>query len=341
MSPGHTALADVLARGERRRLRLQELRSLWRAADPLSASAEDAHERFRLALDVLVKSGVIVLPTSPSAWDRSIVPSLPRTIVVAGGAGRAAPAPVTAWVPMLSFAASERHPGALRALHTINDWLKRNRGRELPTVPVAERSLEIFGDEKRLDDLCVQDSLFGGRVTLADLACERLSPILAWHPGRPGSDTVLVVENAAAFSSFRRFNELSGLWAAVVWGAGNAFRRHHCGLDDIFAATGAARAAYFGDLDPDGVAILTAVMRDRSNDLFPHRGLYAALVVRRRVRRAPEAAAQADRVEAALCACLPELAGTLLSLWREGLVLPQEGYGFQALTEDPEPAARP
>lgn len=340
MSPAHAALAEVLANGERRRLRLQEVRSLWRAADPLSASAEDAHEKFRLALDALVKSGVIDLPTSPAAWDRSITPSLPRTIVVAG-ATRAAPAPVTAWVPMLSFAASERHPATLRALHAINDWLKHNRGRELPTVPVAERSLEIFGDEKRLDDLCAEDSLFAGRLRLADLACERLSPILAWHPGRSDSDTVLVVENAAAFASFRRFNELSGLWAAVVWGAGNAFCRHHSGLLDIFAGSGAVRAAYFGDLDPGGLAILSAVIRARGSDLVPHRGLYAALVTRRRVRRAPEAAAQSDRAEATLRACLPELADTVLSLWREGLVLPQEGYGYQALMEDPEPAAHP
>ncbi len=341
MSLAVAALAEALAHGERRRLRLQEIRSLWRAADPLSASAEDAHERFRSALDALVKSGVIVLPASPSAWDRSITPSLPRTIVVAGRPAPSLLAPVTAWVPTLSFAASERHPATLRALHAINDWLKRNRDRELPIVPVAERSLEIFGDEKRLDDLCAQDGLFGGRLRLADLACERLSPILAWHPGRSGSDCVLVVENAAAFASFRRFNELSGRWAAVVWGAGNAFRHHHRGLADIFAASGAVRAAYFGDLDPGGIEILAAVIRDRGSDLVPHRGLYAALVARQRVRRAPEAAVQADRAESALRTCLPELVDSLLSLWRQGLVLPQEGYGYQALIEDPEPATRP
>ena len=339
MTPGHSAFVEALARGDRRRLRLEELRALWRTADPIAASAENAHARFRQTLDYLQAAGVITLPTSRAAWDHSVMPPVPCSVAVAvvPHRGRTS-SPITAWVPELSFAASERHPATLEALHAINSWLKRSRGRTLPTVPVSERSLEIFGDEKRLDLLREGEVLFGGRLSLSDLACERVPPFLVWHPGRSGATTVLVVENAAAFASFRRFNELAGLWRAVVYGAGNAFRRNHAGLADIFATTGAEQAVYFGDLDPKGVEILAAVMRERRGDLLPHRGLYTALVNGRMVRRESGVRPIADRSAADLRACLPELADGVLALWREGIVLPQEGYGIQCLIDDPTPA---
>ena len=339
MTPGYSAFVKALACEERRRLRLAELRALWRAADPIAASAENAHARFRQTLDGLQAAGVITLPTSKAAWDHSVTPPVPCSVAVAVVPhGGRAPSPVTAWVPELSFAASERHPATLEALHAINSWLKRNRARTLQTVPVSERSLEIFGDEKRLDRLREGEVLLGGRLRLSDLACERVPPFLVWHPGRSSTTTVLVVENAAAFASFRRFNELAGLWRAVVWGAGNAFRRNHAGLADIFAATGAERAVYFGDLDPKGVEILAAVMRERRGELLPHRGLYTALVNGRMVRHESGVRRIADRSAADLRACLPELADGVLALWREGIVLPQEGYGIQCLIDDPTPA---
>jgi Uncharacterized protein conserved in bacteria C-term(DUF2220) len=339
MSSGPSAFAAALLDQGRRRMRIEEARALWRLADPIGASAEDAHSRFRQALDVLDASGLIALPTSLAAWDRSVHPALPRSLVVATVPTGGVSAPVTAWVPKLGFAASERNPATLGALRAINDWLKRGRGLARPTVPVTERSLEIFGDEKRLDALRSGDALFGGRLHLADLACARLPPFLTWHPGPPGRSVVLVVENAAAFASFRRFNEEARSWAAVVWGQGNAFRHNHAGLGDIYAATGADRALYFGDLDPKGVEILAGVMRERYGDVLPHRALYTALARQRMTRREPTATLARDRSVADLHALLPQLAELVTALWRDGMVLPQEGYGLQALIDDPAPAA--
>lgn len=343
MTGGEAALAQALASQDRRRLRLEDVRALWRHADPIAAAAEDAHARFRQALAVLEASGVIVLPASPSAWDRSVAPPLPRSITMAAPAAAVVrPArPVTAWVPELGFAAGERHPAVLESLHALNAWFKRNRDRTLPVVPVTERSLEIFGDEKRLDALRQGETLFGGRLGLADLACRRLPPLLVWHPGHSGCPVALVVENAAAFDSFRWFNERAGLWCAVVWGAGNAFRHSHAGLDAVFAATGGERAVYFGDLDPKGVEILAAVVRERPDDLAPHRGLYNALAAARVVRREPTAVHAAASRFAELKNLLPEVAEAVAVLWRDGLVLPQEGCGTQALVDNPAPALRP
>jgi hypothetical protein len=338
MTDAHAAVAEALVRLNRRRLSLSELRTLWRQADPIAATAEDAHARFRQMLQSLDAARVISLPVSAAAWDRSITPSLPRSIAVSAVPPKErAPRPAAAWVPELTFAAGERHPVTLEALRAVNAWMKRNRERTLATVPVSERSLEIFGDEKRLDRLRDREALFGGRLSLADLACARVPPFLIWHPGRAARAAVLVVENAAAFASFRRFNETAGLWRAVVWGAGNAFRRHHAGLADVFEATGAREVVYFGDLDPKGVEILGSVIAERAGDLLPHHGLYRALMARAVTRNEPAARLRTDRA-AELRRLLPELADAVLRLWQEGKVLPQEGYGTQALIDDPRPA---
>lgn len=354
LAPGPAALAEALVRDGRRRWRVEAVRALWRRLDPVAASAEDAPARFRAALDTLEAAGVLALPVSPAAWDRGVTPPLPVTVTVTAVPPPAArPAgPTVAWVPELAgFAAAERHPATVAALRAVNEWLKRHRGRPAVEVPVTERSLEIFGDEKRLDAFREGDRLFGGRLPLSALACRRLPPLLVWHPGPPAAVGVaagtaragrclLVVENAAAFDSFRRFNETAGLWRAVAWGAGNAFRRTHAGLDALFADTGADRALYFGDLDPKGVEILAAVARERPGDLVPHRGLYRALLAARLARRDDAAAAGTARA-GDLERFLPDLADAVLDLWTQGLVLPQEGFGTRALSEDPGPAFHP
>lgn len=68
----------------------------------------------------------------------------------------------------------------------------------------------------------------------------------------------------------------------------------------------------------------------------PHAGLLAA----RLVRREPAAAQAAETGRAGLRALLPDLAEAVAALWRDGLVLPQEGYGTQALAANPAPALR-
>ena len=77
-------------------------------------------------------------------------------------------------------------------LQAVNAYLLSVRGREPVPAPTRERSLQIFGDEKRLDDLRKGDlALFEGRVTLADLHCYTVAPPLPHEtppkrePGRP------------------------------------------------------------------------------------------------------------------------------------------------------------
>ena len=70
----------------------------------------------------------------------------------------------------------------------VNDFLLRRRGL-LPLVPAKERSLEIFGDEKRLQRMC-QSGMLMGKLPLSVLGCFRfraasVPPGCGARPARP------------------------------------------------------------------------------------------------------------------------------------------------------------
>jgi hypothetical protein len=233
----------------------------------------------------------------------------------------------------------------LAALQAVNVWMQNTRHAQIVDVPTTERSLEIFGDEKRLDTLrdSGADTLFNRRLRLSDLHCYRVPPRLVWEAQQSPHPNILIVENSSAYDSFRRFNKEAKLWRAVVYGAGNAFLRSHEGLSEVLDRSQAERLLYFGDLDPEGIHILFKVVQARRSlgmpDILPHSGLYCALV-RRRATRYVEAGVQLSRItERSLRTLLAEAAGEVLALWRQGYVLPQEGLGYAILRENPATAA--
>jgi len=76
------------------------------------------------------------------------------------------------WASQLAFLNSESITVAPDDLLKLNQFLLKEPGTQT-AVPIKERSLEIFGDEKRLDAL-VSTSLFrAGRLDwIGDLNCE-------------------------------------------------------------------------------------------------------------------------------------------------------------------------
>ncbi|MFP3942786.1 MAG: Wadjet anti-phage system protein JetD domain-containing protein [Alphaproteobacteria bacterium] len=270
---------------------------------------------------------------------------MPNSVALPGKPGSPTAQERVSWAPELLFAASIRHPSALAALRAINAWMRDTRHAELIDVPTTERSLEIFGDEKRLDTLrdSGADTLFNGRLKLSDLRCYRVPPLLVWEAQQSPYPDILIVENSSAYDSFRRFNKEAKLWRAVVYGSGAAFLRSHEGLDVVIRHCRAQRLLYFGDLDPEGVRILFKVTEARKScglpDIVPHPGLYRALIQRRAVRHAENGPEINSRTAEALKTLLPGEADKVLSLWRQGVVLPQEGMGYAALRGDPAAAA--
>ena len=331
-----SSFGDELRALGKRRIGLPELRTAWLRAHP---EARDQPEQRRLLLDALrglEREGRVDLPAR--GWDTSGSPALPRTArlrdAVQGGRTRTP----QAWLPSLTFAADERHPVRRADLQAVNAFLLSVRGRTPVPAPTRERSLQIFGDEKRLDDLRKGDlALFEGRVPLADLHCYPVAPPLPHEtpakqvPGRP----VLVLENYHSYDSFRRWNRDAALYAAIAYGGGNAFRQGAGNLDDLIAATQAEGAMYLGDLDPAGARILIGVNRQRQSEgraaLRPHRGLYRWLLAHGR-RRPLERVPVNLEIDSLNHVFPADLAKGLAELWSEGRRIPQESFGIEQLS---------
>ena len=65
-----------------------------------------------------------------------------------------------------------------------------------------------------------------------------------------------MIENAATWHSYCRWNVERALFSAVVYGDGNRFVNGIRYLKDLFAELGGLRRVlYFGDLDPQGLLI--------------------------------------------------------------------------------------
>ena len=190
------------------------------------------------------------------------------------------------WHPSLQFVTGCRINSPFAELLQIDRFLKDEASQTSPIVPIKERSLQLFGDEKRLDRLFYTALFRGeGRLELAMLRCEQIGEPLAWKhgPTRARDEAVVVLENAATWHTFARWNADSCIFSAVVYGCGNRFVEGIPYLCDLFEELGGERSIYyFGDLDPQGILIpLEANRRARALGLpavSPHLPGYEALL---------------------------------------------------------------
>lgn len=157
------------------------------------------------------------------------------------------------WTPKLQFLRESRTNVPLADLQALDSFLKQNSAQ---IVPIKERSLQIFGDEKRLDALLLTTLFRPDRLTLEALGCRIVAEPLAWKRGKRPDGPVIVLENAATWHSYCRWDSERHLFSAIVYGCGNRFRDGVAFLQEIFNEIGGSRTVrYFGDLDVQGVRI--------------------------------------------------------------------------------------
>ena len=150
--------------------------------------------------------------------------------------------PELEWIYDLGLTAAEHE-----TLVTVNSY-RRDRHPAQEPIPHRERSLQLFGDEKRIDRL-VRSRLFApGRLSLELLDAYWAAPPIAWTAVGPGGHWV-VSENAASFHTLQRV--LMDKAHAIAYGGGGAFAQSIAGLP---IAEG-ERILYVGDLDAEGLAI--------------------------------------------------------------------------------------
>ncbi|MFI9811801.1 hypothetical protein [Saccharothrix variisporea] len=265
------------------RIDLDGLWRLWAATAPRLVGDPDQTAVLDAVLRELAVSGLIELPVG--SWDRTTVPPLPRfiNVPIARKVRGTKPWRSFPWRGQLGWVSSlpALSEQVFHDLVAINDWLGRTEHSAVPVVPVRYRSAEIFGKEKRLDELS-RGSTFGpGRLSFELLACVRIPPPLPAAQVGDGAD-LLVVENSdtywVAVEQLRHSSDHDvGL---VAWGSGKSFPAQVISLGVDVAGRGPVTGAiwYWGDFDPPGLAIASAAAA-MSTDLLirPAVGLWEAM----------------------------------------------------------------
>ena len=271
-------------------IRLDRLWELFAQTSPDVARESAKRQLLVDALTELEAAGQITVPKSRTGWDRTGNPPLPA--FVRRNVERAPPTAARErlrypWVPALAWAATERLTAAQReALMAVSSWLARHPEPPDP-LPHRERSLEIFGHEKRLDELFATPLFGPGRLSLELLAAFVVHPPFVWQPvtGAIGHE-LLVIENHNTFDSVCRavaHHVASGVacpFRFIAYGAGNAFEASVTYVAALEPRVTSVR--YFGDLDSEGITI-PARASTRATSLGlpavePHLPLYRLLL---------------------------------------------------------------
>jgi hypothetical protein len=244
-----------------------------------------------------------------------------------------------AWEPPLAFLRDARLNIPFAEMRWLNEFLQHDVGGR-PLVPIKERSLEIFGNEKRLDELARGSAVFGeGRLTPEMFRCFIVPEPLPWTPGSNPTGPIIIIENAATWHSYCRYNAECKLFSAVVYGCGNRFLDGIRSLNDIFAALGGPRRVfYFGDLDPQGLFIpKTASTRAQALGLpavEPHLWSYRQLLTR---GAGHGQSCDGEPLSSEHCDWLGECAEPVRQLFAAGQRLAQEHVGWEFLKNSPGP----
>lgn len=250
-------------------------------------SQGDLNQRERLAaiLHDLAEAGHISLPRQSSrrGYDHSERTPLPR--FVRRISSRRAPRNATFWRPELAFA-QNLPVNWHEELIAIQNWLRKHGG-ETQYVALRERSVEIFGDEKRFDGMLGTKLFAAGHLSLDLLKCYLptvpiyVESIEADQHVRP----LLVIENHTTFDTIRRWNQRHRRYSAVAFGAGTAFISSCSSLRRSLQLQGCSGVAlYFGDVDPKGLWIPVRSSQGSGIDIRPERNLYELLFRKARGR---------------------------------------------------------
>jgi hypothetical protein len=248
--------AELLRAHRGKRIPEKEIWDAFAKAFPYRPMGAAERGWLRSALDALAEAGVLALPAERSTyWDRSMDPPLPQLITRIDAPVQRRESwrgdtwhPFLSWIPGMPRLAEDQ----VYFLHRIQDALVDGSLRT--PAPLRYRSLQLTGDEKRLERH-MTTVLFGeGRLSLEMLNLYHDVLPLAWERVGPGG-AVLVFENSAPFSVAR--SVLSAMenppYGIVAYGAGRCFIQSVEHLLSIGCEV--SSIDYVGDLDEPGLEI--------------------------------------------------------------------------------------
>lgn len=333
VSPELERFAAALLAETSARVPLDRCQELFRASVTVDG---DPREALAAALNALQVAGRIRLPAARTKhlWDRERTPPLPTYISRPRATSAEPEAPVVALHPDLAravdLAVGARRPEGLLA---ADAWLKERRS-SATAVPLAERSFEVFGDEKRLDEFLRTRFARRGKLDAATFTAYPVVEPFAMTPYDSASRWAVAVENLATYDSVRRaIDSTAGARpAAVIFGRGNQFVTSCASLRERLPSV--RRLLYFGDVDLTGLEIA----RDAQLALAPDVDVVPWVDAYERTldARAMEAATPPVDLEAAEDAArfLPEPSRRrAIALLLRGARVPQESVSLPVLRE--------
>lgn len=331
-----SALAVAITAAGRRGASLEDLWHAAFAVEPELASSVDRRPRLLSSLERLAASARIrPWPARRSNFEHSSNPPLPLMVRAPRAPAREHRARPLLPADLRPELGGARKLDRIRAdevatLVAVNEFL-RDFDSTRPAVPVRERSLEIFGDEKRLDAVRGQRLYAVGVLSDDLLRCFEVHPPFVFQRVSDSS-TALVLENHHTYDSASRVLKTDPHDVGVViYGAGRAFSASVTYLADLDPAV--KQAYYFGDLDSAGLSIpASAHIVGQSAGVapvVPAVGLYRTLLAS--LHRRPANSVPAV-VTARLVAWLPEeLQAGAAELLTSGHWLPQEAVGLEIM----------
>lgn len=181
------------------------------------------------------------------------------------------------WRPELSWAAqAQLDAETLHLCQRVNDFL-RDGGAERELVHIRERSLELLGDDKKLEQMLGRRIFGPGRLSLGLLRCRKAPPPFYWRRLGDGPD-LLVVENHPTFWTLTQVLAEGGEVGMIGFGSGAEFEASVTYAREL----GPRRILYFGDIDGKGLAIPQAASQHAQREglpaVEPAADLYALLL---------------------------------------------------------------
>jgi hypothetical protein len=232
LSPLAQHLADQVTAAPRQKVEVEALYDAAVAFDRSLATAPSARGDIREALDELISAGLVIFPSTPRYFDTRDAPPLPmwvrrppRERVVRKTRA------VRVWPAVLEPAGRiANREDEISLLETVAAFL-RDGGAMRPSVPMRERSLELFGDEKRLDGLVTTRLFTSGSLRLDLLRCHPVPiPFVSqWVPGirDPLGTALLIAENHHTYASLLEVTRHSAVAGGpgrhVGYGTGSQF----------------------------------------------------------------------------------------------------------------------
>ncbi len=230
---------------------------------------------------------------------------------------------------------------------SISHWLFRNSEKPV-AISRKERSFEIFGDEKKLDDSGVKKLLNKLRID-TDKLCFYDTPANCFHdyiPKRSERMCLLICENKDIWFNLRKMlyeYERSELWGTaldgVLYGEGNRICEGGTLTEYTqFLGVSYVRYLYWGDIDREGLNIAARLFRNNPQlEIQPFRVAYLQMMNRAEMYKPVYSNDKRERMEdytPFLSAFEADEQAMLNNAMEQNLHIPQEIISFAVLLNE-------